>query len=73
MTVDEAMYDRFSNESPVNKWRRRHKRCGWCQHVTYKVGPGYVYAYCRAKEKTVDIDIPKPFCSCFELTEYKEK
>lgn len=55
------------DESPVNKWRRRHKRCAWCQHCTTKIGPGYIQTYCHAKEKGVDIDIPRPFCSCFEL------
>lgn len=60
------------DESPVNKWRRKHKRCVWCHHCTTKLGHGYILTYCKAKQKGVDIDIPRPFCKCFELEVTKE-
>lgn len=55
------------DESPIDKWRRRHRKCAYCHHCTWKIGPGYFQSFCKAKQKGVDIDIPRPFCSCFEL------
>ena len=56
------------DESPVDKWRRRHKRCYFCKHLRCLENPmGYDTFTCDAKGKTVNIDIPRPFCTVFEL------
>ncbi len=55
------------DESPANKWRRKHKKCRWCHHC--KSGGDYV---CDVKQRYVNIDIPRPFCTVFELEPYSE-
>lgn len=57
------------DESPVEKWRRMHKRCYFCSHCSIIcLIPFSPDAYrCEAKGKTVNIDIPRPFCTLFEL------
>ena len=57
------------DESPVEKWRRMHKRCYFCSHCSITRSTPFspdVYI-CEAKGKTVNIDIPRPFCTLFEL------
>lgn len=57
------------DELPVEKWRRRHKRCYFCSYLSTTLStpfPPDVYI-CEAKGKTVNIDIPRPFCTLFEL------
>ena len=58
------------HESPANKWRRKHKRCKWCHHCKTRVHSDGLVTICSAKEKLVDIDIPRPFCTVFELDTY---
>ena len=63
-------------EDPVNRWRRRHKRCYFCKYcrsiaMSTPFSPDVFE--CTAKGKTVNIDIPKPFCNLFELNIKKEK
>lgn len=57
------------DESPVEKWRRTHKRCYFCSHcsITPSVPFSQAVYICEAKGKTVNIDIPRPFCTLFEL------
>ena len=56
------------DEDPVDKWRRKHKRCGFCQHMEYLDNPCGISAFsCKAKDKLVNIEIPRPFCGLFEL------
>jgi hypothetical protein len=61
------------DESPVEKWRRKHKRCMWCSHcVGRRVMDRDLIFYtiydCKAKGRDdVNIDIPRPFCTLFEL------
>lgn len=57
------------DESPVEKWRRMHKRCYFCSHCSIiRLIPFSPDAYrCEVKGKTVNIDIPRPFCTLFEL------
>ena len=62
------------NETAVDKWRRRHKRCAWCTHCK----SGHIFnpnslsvetRYdCEAKEHwNIKIDRPRPFCTLFIL------
>lgn len=82
-TNHEDIYDDIANtvrrryrkvkESPVNAWRRRHKRCLFCAHAKYRENPtGTGSLICRAKNKIVSLDIPRPFCTVFELERDKE-
>ena len=62
------------DESPVDKWRRKHKQCRWCTHCyedlefddnKHTIGITY-----RCKAKCLRIMIPhmsRPFCTLFEL------
>lgn len=76
---DEIVYTickryRGVDESPVNKWRRKHKRCYFCDNLKLIENPmGFDTFICDAKGKTVNIDIPRPFCRIFMLRMEKEK
>lgn len=56
-----------AENTPVEKWRIRHKRCAWC---VYKQIMG-VYEptnRCIAKDKVIhDVLSPRPFCTLFNL------
>lgn len=52
------------DESPVNKWRRRHKRCKFCTHMNE-------FFECKVKECRVNPSTPRPFCYAFELRKVK--
>ena len=74
--IVETIYRRYpgKNEDPVDKWRRKHKRCGFCQHVEYLDNPCGTGAFqCQAKTKLVNIEIPRPFCGLFELKRRNNK
>lgn len=60
-----------ATESPVNKWRRKHKRCEFCKY--YKpTGP--FDGVCLAKNKRVSFPSEsKRFCRVFLLKPYKEE
>ena len=66
-------------ESPVNAWRRKHKRCEFCQYCRYEFLPdsyGGVDAgwMCRAKMKPITMrNTPRPFCRVFKLNPFKEE
>lgn len=53
----------------VQEWRDRHRRCKWCKYLhvycnsLLRVGPSY---RCRAKQRYVNPDLPRPFCRLFE-------
>ena len=60
--------------SPVDKWRCKHKRCGWCIYCV----PDQVFDpnsqmletryNCAAKcIKRIDCNMPRPFCTLFNL------
>ena len=62
------------DETPVDKWRRKHKRCKWCiHHKPYTVfnpnSQSFETCYeCKAKDVSpINIDIPRPFCTLFNL------
>ena len=55
--------------SPADRWRRKHKKCRWCHHCN---SDDYGYLQCDVKQRYVSIDIPRPFCSVFELEPYSE-
>lgn len=77
--VDEIMSKyRAVDESPVDKWRRKHKKCMWCRHcvghkaITSTCEQASVFE-CTAKGKYIaSIDFPRPFCTLFELKKEKE-
>lgn len=58
-------------EDPVRKWRRRHKRCSFCNHFalypedTSTIGIGNK-GWCRAKSKRVNYS-RRRICRLFEL------
>ena len=57
------------DETPVDKWRRKHKQCRWCNHcyenLEYTIG--VVYG-CKAKGlEFVNPYRSRPFCTLFEL------
>lgn len=52
------------DESPANKWRRRHKRCKFCTHMNE-------FFECKVKECKVNPSTPRPFCYAFELRKVK--
>ena len=57
-------------ESPVDKWRRKHKKCKWCIYHKFVRPPALccpVYCECTAKDKIVNENAPRPFCSLFAL------
>ena len=76
---DEIVYTickryRGVDESPVNKWRRKHKRCYFCDNLKLIENPiGSDTFVCDAQAKPVNTDIPPPFCRIFVLRMEKEK
>ena len=59
-----------AGESPVAKWRRKHKKCKWCIYCKHVVPPAMCcpsFCECIAKDKIINEDIPRPFCSLFAL------
>ena len=61
---------------PVEKYRRKHKKCKWCGYCTSDVQTSidetgmisHKTCYeCKAKEKRVNHNLLRPFCSCFKL------
>lgn len=68
--IVETICSRYSSkyEDPVDKWRRKHKRCYFCRHLKYLDNPCGTGAFqCQAKTRLVNIEIPRPFCVLFEL------
>lgn len=63
------------DESPGDKWRRRHKRCKFCTHcrVTPPIDIPCVNSFfeCDVKERKVNLNTPRPFCYMFELRKEK--
>ena len=63
------------DESPGDKWRRRHKRCKFCTHcrVTPPIDIPCVNSFfeCDVKECKVNLNTPRPFCYMFELRKDK--
>lgn len=67
------------DESPVDKWRRKHKKCRWCTHcgvytLIDPISKEFDYRNeCKAKGiKLINENIPRPFCTLFELKKEKE-
>ena len=66
------------DESPINRWRRRHPRCKWCHYCKSVTENGVTAAIpaistCLAKDISVAVDAPKPFCGAFVLEPYPEQ
>lgn len=62
---------RGAKEDPVRKWRRRHKRCSFCNHFEpYPDSPCAIgtgeNGWCRAKRKRVNYS-RRRICRLFEL------
>ena len=62
------------DETAVDKWRRRHKRCAWCTHCksSHIFNPNSLSIEtrynCEAKKHwDIEIDRPRPFCTLFIL------
>lgn len=62
----QAICERYPavDESPGDKWRRRHKRCKFCMHMNE-------FFECKVKECKVNPSTPRPFCYAFELRKVK--
>lgn len=58
---------RCKDESPENRYRRKHKRCIWCRHAIRRFDiSGFRYCYtCEVKDKEVNPHKPRPFCSVY--------
>lgn len=52
------------DESPGDRWRRRHKRCKFCMHMNE-------FFECNVRECKVNPNTPRPFCYAFELRKVK--
>lgn len=52
-------------------YRQKHKKCKYCKFVSYpKLLPTCEYsnsAFCLAKIKYVNDEIPRPFCKIFSV------
>lgn len=66
------------DESPVYKWRRKHKQCRWCTHcyedLDFDDNKHTIGITHRCKAKGLRIMIPhmyRPFCTLFELKKEK--
>lgn len=59
-----------SGESKIDKWRRKHKKCKWCIYHK-RIEPPFMfcpsYSKCIAKDKIINENIPRSFCSLFAL------
>lgn len=54
----------------VNEWRAKHKKCAYCKHCSYKwTNYHSPFGWCSAKIKSVNDNLPRPFCKLFELKE----
>ena len=64
--IVQAICERYPavDESPGDKWRRRHKRCKFCMHLND-------FLECNVKECKVNPSTPRPFCYMFELRKVK--
>lgn len=62
----QAICERYPavDESPGDKWRRRHKRCKFCMHMNE-------FFECNVRECKVNQNTPRPFCYAFELRKVK--
>lgn len=73
----QAICERYPavDESPGDKWRRRHKRCKFCTHcrVTPPIDIPCVDSFfeCDVKERKINLNTPRPFCYMFELRKDK--
>ena len=57
-------------ESPKDRYRRRHPKCKWCNHCRYVTPPAMIcpsYYRCDVKDKVVNENVSRLFCSVFEL------
>lgn len=56
----------------VKEWRNKHRKCCWCKHLRHMTLPPNCDgndAWCMAKMKIVNEDLPRPFCELFEVKE----
>ena len=62
-------------ESPVYAYRRKHKKCKWCIYNKFIKPIGDCapeYYKCIVKDKIVNEETPRPFCSVFSLKRDKD-
>lgn len=61
------------NESPANKWRRKHKRCRFCKHCEYTPGTleYSIKPWCKVKKQSVNDECSRMFCKAFQLGPYE--
>lgn len=66
------------NEDPVDAWRRKHRKCLFCEHCRPLAPAGVSiigcsdYKWCDAKKKSVHFDMPRPWCRIFKLKKENE-
>ena len=60
----------------TEQWKKRHPRCDFCKNLEVDKRPldtlGNELYFCKAKNKTVLPDLPRPFCVLFKVREVKE-
>lgn len=53
----------------VLEWRKKHRRCKFCKHLRDLMMPLNCIGtetLCKAKDKVVIANIPRPFCRLYE-------
>lgn len=56
----------------VKEWRRKHPKCRYCVHLKHMTLPQNCIGsdtWCKAKDKDVNENLPRPFCRLFEVRE----
>ncbi len=56
----------------VAEYRKKHPKCKYCEHYRFVVPPFPEVScdgWCKAKEKVVNEDLPRPFCKVFKVKE----
>lgn len=54
----------------VYEWRKKNRRCKFCKHIRYLILPPNCIGestYCKAKDKFVSDEMPRPFCALFSI------
>ena len=59
------------NDSPKDKYRRKHPKCKFCHYAKYRVLHEGAFCECTVKEKLVNDEIPRYLCKAFELRREK--
>ena len=65
--VKEKQNDYQKYGDKVYKWRRRHKKCLFCKHLSYRDLPFGSFFTCKAKDKRINAPRMRRICGLFEF------